>query len=225
MRRQAMALAGICVLLAGCGDTISSAEAPTPTATVIPRPLVERELAGLLLDPAAIGAAVNAPMIVSQTDTAMSDDGATMAPPECLALDGAAEAPAYADSGFRAARDASLADGNDFHHYAKQAVVLFPYLEKAADYIAFATHQWQACDHFVHLQTETHWSVGPVKATADTLDTVVTQDDSGAPGWACGRSLVQRNNVVIDVNTCGVDPGDSAMVVAKQIADKVDAAW
>jgi hypothetical protein len=31
-----------------------------------------------------------------------------------------------------------------------------------------------------------------------------------------------RNNVAIDTNTCGSDPGDSAVDIAKQIAAKVD---
>jgi hypothetical protein len=41
------------------------------------------------------------------------------------------------------------------------------------------------------------------------------------PGWACGRALAQRNNVVIDVNTCSANPADSAVNIANQIAAKV----
>ena len=46
----ALAVAVIGVLIAGCG-TKSNAESPTTTRSMIPRPLVERELAGLLLSP------------------------------------------------------------------------------------------------------------------------------------------------------------------------------
>jgi hypothetical protein len=33
--------------------------------------------------------------------------------------------------------------------------------------------------------------------------------------------LATRNNVVIDVNTCSSNPGDSAAIIANQIAAKV----
>lgn len=54
MRRSTATLAAaaaICVLTAGCAST-GNAESMTPTRTLIPRPpLVERELASLLLTP------------------------------------------------------------------------------------------------------------------------------------------------------------------------------
>ncbi|PRC45576.1 sensor domain-containing protein, partial [Mycobacterium sp. ITM-2017-0098] len=58
-----------------------------------------------------------------------------------------------------------------------------------------------------------------------TLNTVATQQDAAAPGWGCGRALVQRNNVIVDVNTCSAKPGDSALKIAEQIAANVDAHW
>jgi hypothetical protein len=38
-------------------------------------------------------------MAVTHRQTSMSDNSATMAPQECLVIDGAAEAPVYAGSG------------------------------------------------------------------------------------------------------------------------------
>jgi hypothetical protein len=38
----------------------------------------------------------------------------------------------------------------------------------------------------------------------------------------CQRALTVRNNVAIDVSTCGKDPGDTGVTVAKQIGGKVD---
>ena len=61
----------------------------------------------------------------------MSDDSATMKPKECLAIDGSAQAQVYADSGFTAMRDQALNDGDNFTHYAEQAVVLFPTAKQA----------------------------------------------------------------------------------------------
>ncbi len=226
MRRSAVAVAGICLLITGCGNSISNADSATPTRTMIPRPLVERELAGLLLSPEQAAAIMGATLLtVTETQTSMSDNSAIMAPPECLALDGAAESQVYANSGFRAERDQSLNDGDDFKHYLKQAVVLFPYMEKAAEFFETATTEWPACRQYSHTQSGSQWSVGEITNTNGTLSTIAIQQNAAAPGWGCGRALVHRNNVIVDVNTCRADPADTALRVADQIAANVDAQW
>ena len=142
----ALAVVVICVLVAGCGSTIGNAKSTTTTRSMIPRPLVERELAGLLLSPEQVNAAMGtAGMTVTNNQASMSDNSATMAPQECLAIDGAAEAAVYANSGFRAERDQSLNDGDNFTHYLKQAVVLFPIVEKAGAFFDASAQQWPAC--------------------------------------------------------------------------------
>ena len=65
------------------------------------------------------------------------------------------------------------------------------------------------------------WDVGPISNTNGTLSTTATQQNANEPGWACGRALAQRNNVLIDVNTCSADPADSAVNIANQIAARV----
>jgi hypothetical protein len=47
----ALAVAVICGSIVGRASTIGNAESPTTTQSMILRPLVERELAGLLLNP------------------------------------------------------------------------------------------------------------------------------------------------------------------------------
>ena len=222
----ALAAAVICVSIVGCASTIGNAESPTTTRTSIPRPLVERELAGLLLNPEQVNVAMGtAGMAVTNQQTSMSDNSATMAPQECLAIDGAAEAPVYADSGYWAERDQSLNNGDNFTHYLKQAVVLFPTTEKAGEFFGASAERWPACREYTHTQSETHWSVGPIANVDGTLRTTATQQNASAPGWGCGRALAYRNNVVIDVNTCSADPADSAIKVAEQLAANVTARW
>jgi hypothetical protein len=222
----AIAAAVICVLIAGCGRTIGNAESTTPTRSMIPRPLVERELAGLLLSPEQVNVALGATgLSVTNTQTLMSDNSATMAPPECLAIDGAAEAPVYADSGYWAEHDQSLNDGDNFTHYLKQAVVLFPTVEKAAAFFDASAHQWLACRQYTHTQSESQWSVGQVSNANGTLSTVATQQNAADPGWGCGRALAHRNNIIIDINTCSANPADSAVKIADQIAANVVARW
>ena len=222
----ALAVAVICVSIVGCASTIGNAESPTTTRTRIPRPLVERELAGLLLNPEQVNVAMGtAGMAVTNQQTSMSDNSATMAPQECLAVDGAAEAPVYADSGYWAERDQSLNNGDNFTHYLKQAVVLFPTIEKADAFFDASAERWPACREYTHTQSETHWSVGPIANVDGTLRTTATQQNASAPGWGCGRALAYRNNVVIDVNTCSADPANSAIKVAEQLAANVTARW
>jgi hypothetical protein len=53
------------------------------------------------------------------------------------------------------------------------------------------------------------------------LSVITTEKEAKAPGWACGRALLARNNVVVDVNTCSPNPADTAVNVANQIGARV----
>jgi hypothetical protein len=222
----ALAVGVICVLISGCGSTIGNAESPTTTRSMIPRPLVERELAGLLLSIEQVNAAMAASgMTVTNSQTKMSDNSATMAPQECLAIDGAAEAPVYANSDFRAEHDQSLNDGDNFAHYLKQAVVLFPTVEKAGAFFDTSVQQWPACRQYIHTQSQSQWTVGQISNANGILSTTATQLNASAPGWGCGRALALKNNVVIDINTCSANPADSALKAAAQIVANVAEQW
>jgi hypothetical protein len=220
MRQSWAAVAAISIVLAGCTNT-SSAASPTPEPTLKPRPVVESELDGLLLSPEAASAAMGTPMFVTESKAQMSDNSAIMAPQECLAIDGAAEAPVYAGSDVRAERDQSFNNGDTFTHYLKQAVILFWYKDPAADFFEASVRQWPACREYTHTQSGSRWTVGDITNADDTLHTVATHQEAAAPGWACGRALSLRNNVIIDINTCSADPGDSAVRIAQEIGAKV----
>ena len=228
MRRPtaAIVIAVACVLISGCSLTKGNAEPMTSTRSMIPRPLVERELAELLLSPEEVNAAMGATgMTVTSAQTAMSDSSATMAPQECLAIDGAAEASVYGNSGYWAERDQSLNNGDDFTHYLKQAVVLFPTVEGAGAFLDASAQQWPNCREYTHTQSDSAWSVGQISSADHTLSTIATQQNAGAPGWGCGRALVLRNNVIVDINTCSANPADSALRIADHIAANVTERW
>jgi hypothetical protein len=215
----------VCLLASGCGVTTGKAVKETPDRALIPRPIVERELPNLLLDAGELNAATGSTgLTITSAQNVMSDESDTMSPAECLAIDGAAEAPVYATSGFQAEREQSLNDGNDFTHYVKQAVVLFPYVEKARAFFDASAQQWQACHQYMHVQSGTQWSVGPISVDRDILSTVATEQDSGTQ-WKCGRALALKNNVIADINTCSSDSPDAAVKIAERIADKVGAMW
>ena len=179
-------------------------------------------LPALLLSPDQVNIAMGATeMTVTKTHTSMSDDSATMAPKECLAVDGSAQAQVYAGSGYTAERDQTLQEGDNFAHYVEQAVVLFPSAKQAGAFFTASAQQWPACRQYTHTQTNSLWAVGPISNTNGTLSTTATQLNAKAPGWGCGRALAIRNNVIIDVNTCSANPTDSAVNIANQIAAKV----
>jgi PknH-like extracellular domain len=217
------AVVGSCILSAGCGGTTQVAKTLTTTTTsLIPRPIVERELNGLLLSPEQINPVVGATQIaITRKHDAMSDDSATMQPRECLAIDGTAQAQVYADSGFTAVRDQALNDGDNFTHYAEQAVVLFPTAKQASVFFVASGLHWPACHRYTHVQSGSEWNAGPISNADGVISTIATQDNAKAGGWACGRALVLKNNVIVDINTCSADPKNSAVDIARQIAAKV----
>ncbi|MET0475820.1 MAG: sensor domain-containing protein [Mycobacterium sp.] len=223
----AIAIAVSCVLITGCSLSKGYAESTTPpTRSMIPRPLVERELPELLLGQEDLDALMGATgMTITSTQTAMSDGSATMAPQECLPIDGAAEALVYGNSGYWAERDQTLNDGDDFTHYVKQAVVLFPTAETAGAWLDASAQQWPSCREYTHTQSESQWSVGPISHENGTLSTTATQQNAGSPGWGCGRALTLSNNLIVDVNTCSADPADSAVKIAERIAANITSRW
>jgi PknH-like extracellular domain len=218
-------VAGVGMLVAGCGGSNQAGRNSTTTVTsLIPRPVVERELESLLLTPAQINPLMGATgMAVIRKHDAMSDDSATMKPVECLAIDGSAQTPVYASSGFTAERDQALNDGNNFTHYAEQAVVLFPTAKQAHVFFISSGLRWPACHQYTHTQSRTQWTVAPISDVNDALSTISTEQQAKAGGWACGRALAVKNNVIVDVNTCSADPASSAVDIANQISAKVAA--
>jgi PknH-like extracellular domain len=200
---------------------MSNAATPVPEPTLKPRPVVESELDGLLLTPDEASAVMGAPMLLTESKAEMSDNSAIMAPQECLAIDGAAEAPVYAAGRVRAERDQSFNNGDTFTHYLKQSVILFWYARPAIDFFEASVQQWPACHEYTHTQSGSQWTVGEITEADGTLSTTATQQEAAAPGWACGRALSLRNNVIVDINTCSAAPGDSALRIAEQIGVKV----
>ncbi|KUI29654.1 hypothetical protein AU196_04895 [Mycobacterium sp. IS-1742] len=223
--RALVVVAAVTLVVTGCTQSVS-AESATTTRSMIPRPLVERELPGLLLAPDEASAVMGTTgMAVTLTESAMEDNSAIMEPRECLAVDAAAEALVYEGSEYWAERGVSMNNGDDFTHFLKQAVVLFPYREKAAAFFDRSVDQWPACRQFTHTQSGYVYDVGQIVNEDHILSTTAIMQEAKAPGWGCGRALALRNNIIVDVNTCSANPADSAVRVAATIGEKVLAQW
>ncbi|MCV7401145.1 sensor domain-containing protein [Mycobacterium fragae] len=221
----AFAITGICILAVGCGsgsDQAGKTSTTTRTTTKAAPTLAEDSLKGLLLTPEQINAVMGATdMTITKYHVAMADDSATMQPKQCLAVDGAAQSQVYAGSGFIAVRDQTLQEGDNFNHFAEQALVLFSSAKQAGAFFAASAKQWSKCEHYKHIQSGTEWNTGPVSNKNGVLSVIASQQNPKAGGWACGRALAARNNVVIDVNTCSANPGHTAVDIVNQIAAKV----
>jgi hypothetical protein len=235
------------MLVAGCGGSNqggSASSSTTTTTTPSKPPVAQNALAGLLLPPADIDAALGVTGAKStETDDTLTEDktGSTFRqgykfPAECLYASGAGVAPVYAGSGDTAVhreRDvvSQPPDSSDPDPQVNQVVVLFPSPAEANAYFSAASKGWPACANRQDTvpgdadNPEIHWSVGPVTNANGTLSTnvgVTVTHDGTKTSASCQRALTVRNNVVIDIESCKKDPGDAAVKIAGQIAGKVE---
>lgn len=225
MRYLTAALVVVCALAAGCrsGSDQDTNASTTTSSTKPPLPvLLENALPPLLLSPEEINAAMGTTeMAMTNNRVEMSEDSALVEPKECLAIDSSAQQVVYAGSRYTTVRDQTFNDGDNFTHYAEQAVVLFPSAKDAGDFVATSAQQWPACHEYTHPQSGTVWRPGPISNANGILSVVTVQQNAREGGWACGRALGARNNVVVDVNTCSANPADTAVKIAGQIAARV----
>ncbi|MGE5698291.1 MAG: sensor domain-containing protein [Candidatus Sericytochromatia bacterium] len=225
MRHLTATLIVVGILIAGCRSG-SEDEAKTSTTTSTTKPplpvLLDNALPPLLLSPEEINAAMGTTeMAMTNNRVEMSEDSALVEPKECLAIDSSAQQAVYAGSRYTTVRDQTFNDGDNFTHYAEQAVVLFPTAKDAGDFITTSAQQWPACHEYSHPQSGTVWRPGPISNANGIVSVITIQQNPKAGGWACGRALAARNNVVVDVNTCSANPADTAVKIAGQIAARV----
>lgn len=226
-------LAGLCILVAGCGANSNRADPATTTSTTVP-PVAQAALDGLLLSVGQINAAMGTTELsVADDKKHMEDVSALVSRPECLPIYSPAEATAYANSGWSGVHRQFLGDPSH-SHVVEQTVVLFPAAQQASTFVTASAQRWQACStgSFVHTMSGGRevWDVGPISNTNGTLSATAhvgleVYDRPGAQGGGgltAQRALTVRNNVVIDVLTDSKTATDPAAVnIAAQIAAEV----
>lgn len=233
MRQQiaGIVLAGVCTLTVACSTTVDGkAVAADKSGPAAPNAVAVSALDGLLLDISQINAALDATsMKVWFTATGMWDWSSSVSDSSCLAIDGPAQAKVYANTGWTGIRgqrlDDSIDDSKKRNHYAIQAVVGFPSAQDASAFYDASTQTWPACSRrrFSDINPgapDTVWTVAGVTNNNGMLGT--SQAQEGGDGWICQRALTVRNNVAIDIVTCGYSQtGSVAIDIASQIAAKV----
>jgi PknH-like extracellular domain len=231
--RVAVALAGLCILVAGCSANSNRATPTTTPSTSVP-PVAQAALDGLLLSASQINAAMGATELSVADDTKrMEDVSAMVSRPECLPVYSPAETNAYANSGWTGVHRQFL--GEPSHsHVAEQTVVLFPTAQQASAFFTASAQRWLACSNgsFTHTMSGGRevWAVGPISNNNGVLSTAARisleiYDRPAARGGGrltAQRALTVRNNVLIDVLTDSPAANDPAAVnIAAQIAAEV----
>ncbi|SOJ57670.1 Serine/threonine-protein kinase PknH [Mycobacterium simulans] len=222
------ALAGACMLVAACTDTVDGSPVAADTSGPMNQtPIPVSALDGLLLDPGQINAELGATsMKVWFNAKAMWDWSKNVADKNCLAIDGPAQDKVYAGTGWTAMRgqrlDDSVDDSKRRSHYAIQAVVAFPSARDANSFYSDQVQSWNSCSNrrFSDVgpnQPDTIWTVAGVTSDNGTLSTSQVQE--GGEGWDCQRALTVRNNIAIDIVTCAYSQNSSTAIdIANQIA-------
>jgi hypothetical protein len=234
--RTALALAGICMVAAGCnpnGTKVIPATSRTASPTSITVPAVaEAALDGLLLSVADINAAIGTTDLSVSADSKRMDDLSNLVSrPECLPIFGPAGEKPYANSGSTAVRVENLSDPAHTHT-AVQTVVLLSSAPQAAAFFTASSQNWQQCSNgsFAHNMSGGRdvWEVGSVSNANGLLTTSarITEEIYDKPPTqgrgTAQRVLTVRNNVVIDILTDSADANEGAAVkIAQQIAAKV----
>lgn len=229
-RRIALLVLAVSALASGCTTVVGGSASPADTSGPLPQtPVAAAALDGLLLGADEINSWLTTGMRLRESVQAMWDASPTFSDRSCLAMYGPAQQAVYADTGWTAMRGRRLDDNFDDpavrNDSAVEAVIAYPTARQANTFYDASVRRWFACADrkFVEHRPgkpEVAWTVGDAHKLGGTLSTSEVQESSD--GWACQRALTVRNNVVIDVATCGSFlPGGSAADLAQQIAARV----
>lgn len=230
VRRRIALLVTVSALASGCTTVVGGSASPADTSGPQPQtPVAVAALDGLLLDADVINSVLSAGMRLRDSATEMWDASPIFSDKNCLAMDGPAQHAVYADTGWTAMRgqrfDDSFDDPSVRNASAAEAVIAYPTARRANTFYDASVRRWFACANrkFSEHPTgkpEVVWTAGEAHKVGGTLSTSKMQESTD--GWTCQRALTVRNNVAIDVATCGSFlAGGSAVDIAQQIAATV----
>ncbi|WP_020101355.1 sensor domain-containing protein [Mycobacterium sp. 360MFTsu5.1] len=214
-------------------STSASTAPPPPLPPPPAGPLVQvPQLKGLMPDPGQVSAAVNVPNLgISESHDSLDllpDDYASDM--TCVsALSDAAIQP-YSETPVVLVRtqDYAPADGSGTF-LATVSAVLYETAQDAQDLVTSTVNAWHGCagkQIQVKMATPATFTVGTASVAGGVNTVVNNRTAPPGPGWACGRGITARNNVVIDLTVCGSDPaavGAGATALVNQIVAKVPA--
>lgn len=210
------------------GPAVSTTQSTAPSTPATP-PITSAQLSDILLTPVAAADIIDSGTLIGhEVDgmrifEAMADD--EIVDQDCISMLPVMET-AYQGSGYVAVRVQSLRDPVGNKRFT-QGAVTFGNAAAASRYVASAKKSWEACANrsvdfgFTSKSDHDFWSVGDVNEADGVLTFTETQEGGG--GWSCQGALAARNNVVVDLFTCGEHvSGLTAVRLANAMTNKVD---
>ncbi|VBA32276.1 Serine/threonine-protein kinase PknH [Mycobacterium persicum] len=218
-------------------NTASSTRLPAPTTSTplldpVPTPqpptVPLSALPGLMLDVATINSIEGTtdiapiPGDIGKDDYAFS--GVSTDRGECSEIHAPALVEELDNSGWVGVRTQSLADPKGATHINHSAAIYFATAKAANDFAAKQAQAWRKCNGATLHVTErgypsSIWIAGTATDHQGMLS--ITNIQEGGGGWQCQRALTARNNIVIDVRSCGKNRTDQAITIATRMAARV----
>lgn len=214
--------ADVTIGAAPTSSTTSTSPSPSsaPEATM---PL--SALPGVLLDVGTLNSMLGATNLAPRADVSENDTkaftGGDNDHPECGGVHNAALQRELDNSGYVAVRIQAVSDPHLTENIVDDGAIYYSTAKAANDFVAKQAQAWAKCNG-VTLHPDPAdgiWMVGTVANRGGMVSVISTQE--GAEGWQCQRALTARNNVVIDVNSCGFNRTDQAIAIATRMADRV----
>lgn len=206
-------------------STSSSARPSTAPAATMPL----SALPSVLLDVATLNSMLGATNLVPREDVLQNDtkafSGGDNDHPECGGVHNVALQRELDNSGYVAVRIQAVSDPRLMENIVDDGAIYYSTANAANDFVAKQAQAWAKCNGAIlHPDPALHdgiWMIGTVANHGGMVSVISTQE--GAEGWQCQRALTARNNVVIDVNSCGFNRTDQAIAIATRMADRVTA--
>lgn len=237
--------AAVVVAMVGAGLMINAASSPDDSSTLMPAPATSAApvdpgpapqaptvplsaLPGLMLDVATINSIEGTTDIGPPPGDNGKDDyaysGVSTDRPECSEVHTPALDSELDNSGWIGVRTQSLQDRDGARHRNHSAAIYFATAKATNDFAAKQAQAWPKCSGAtLHLTERGHpssiWTAGTVTNHDGMLSITNTQEGGG--GWQCQRALAARNNIVIDVRSCGENRTDQAITIATKMAERV----
>ncbi|ORB66490.1 sensor domain-containing protein [Mycobacterium scrofulaceum] len=184
-------------------------------------------LPGVLLDVTTLNSMLGVSNLTPRADVSRNDtlafSGGDNDHPECGGVHHPALQRELDNSGYLGVRIQAVSDPRMTENIVDDGAIYYSTAKAANDFVDKQAQAWEKCNGItLHPDPALHdgiWMVGTVANRGGMVSVINTQE--GAEGWQCQRALTARNNVVIDVNSCGFNRNDQAIAIATRMADRV----
>ena len=219
-----LAAVGVVLVLIVSGIGIWLIVRPKPAPP--PDPVPADRLSALLLSSSDINSIMGAStMKAGEPIASMDTSEATLSAPDCQGALYTSQDPVYAGSGYTGISAlVSSEPGDNYDHWANQAVVAFPTMERASAFIESSASRWKECSgktiEVTNNSGTVRWTLAQMSGAPPKIRLTDTQE--GGDGWGCERVMSLANNVIVDVRACAYHVNDQGSRIAGKIVANVN---